>query len=90
MQAEKSALSGNIDLQAAETRKLKAEMDSSLNVISEQDLKSTPDRKRLKEVDIYGGLELRCVDVVIEVLRTLSVRFGVETAELCPFDAFRK
>lgn len=71
MQVEKSALVANNDLRVAEIKKLKAEKDSFLNVISEQDHASASDRKHLKEADIYGGLDLGYVDVASNVLRAL-------------------
>lgn len=72
MPVEKSALASNIDLHAAETKKLKGEKDSLVSAISEQDRANEPDKKRFKGADIYGGLHLRYVGVASKMLQNLS------------------
>lgn len=59
MQGTKSVLVANIDLQAAEMGKLKAEKGCLEDVISEQDLTNESSRKRFSGANICTGLDLR-------------------------------
>lgn len=88
-EAEKSALAWDINLQAAETEKLKALKGSLENVVSEQNHANGPDKKRFKG-DIYRILYLRYGGVASKKLRTFSAPGSHETTELCPFAAVMK
>lgn len=90
LQVEKSALIGNIDFQAGETKKMKAGGDTLVNVILEQDRENESDRKRFKRVDIYVGLDLPYVGVASKMMKTLSARCGRKKWEPCLFDSVAK
>lgn len=90
MQVEKSAMVGNIDLQAAAMKKLKARKESLAKGISKKDGGIGSDRKRFKRANIYGCLDLRHSGVASKVLITFSARCGCETTDLCQSDATKR
>lgn len=59
-------------------------------MLSEQDRWNELDRKCIKCMDIYLGLDLHYAGLATKVLKPLSARSGRDTEELCPFDAFVK
>lgn len=87
---EDRALAENNNLQAGETYKRKIEKHNLVNGISEQGHGNEPDRKRLKQTDIYGGFSRQYLNVTSKMLWTFLAMCGRETAELCAFAADEK